>query len=234
MNFVVENLCKLNNGNRSLDDISFNIKNNEIIGIKGPSHAGKSLLLRVLAGITQSDFGNYRINGESVYPRSQKYKKQLGYLPQDAPIYSDLKTSEYVSLIATLREFPLSSNLIDEVKSYSGIEKHWNTPIHALSPSAKKCLSFIQCYLHNPKIVLLDSPFIGLESEHKSRVLAKILKEKHSTATLIVSHDTELLNRHCDKIFFMEDGNLFQNENDVVLPRGDHIDSHLQTPTTTL
>lgn len=161
----VHNLKKENKKTKILQNLSFELKEKEILGLTGPKGAGKTTLVKILASLIEPTSGSIFIDEEEVNIKSESYKKRIGYMPQDFLSYSNLKVGEYMEFYASLYFVPKKQ--AREKKKFLlnmvGLEEKEDEYLGTLTKSMRKRISLARCLIHDPKILLLDEPTVGLE-----------------------------------------------------------------------
>lgn len=162
---TIENLTKYYGNNRAVNDISFTINDNEILGFLGPNGAGKSTTMNMIAGFLPMSGGKVTICGTDVTAEPVKAKKNIGYLPEIPPVYPDMKVKEYISFCAGLKRLTGSEKKseMQRVMKLLKIEDVQNKLIRNLSKGYKQRVGFAQALLGNPKFLILDEPTVGLD-----------------------------------------------------------------------
>lgn len=208
MSLIVENLNLTFRNKKILDDLSFVVADGAITGLVGASNAGKSMLLKTLAGVIKPDGGVFRHDGRSFITTDVKHKSQVGLLPQGAPIYADVTAYEYLELVHQLRGFNFSEECIDQALEIFSLNIDWHQPIDYLSISYKKCLTILQAILHKPKWILLDEPFAGLDPGHRHQ-LRTYLKQLATTSSIIfTSHDLDEVSTVSNSLIVLKEGRI--------------------------
>lgn len=161
----VHNLKKEIKKRKILQGLSFSVKENEILGLTGPKGAGKTTLVKILASLTNPSWGSIFIDEVEMDTKSVAYKKQIGYMPEDFLVYSNLKVGEYMEFYASL--YSISKKQAREriklLLGVMGLEEKEEEYIEGLTKSMRKKLSLARCLVHDPKILVLDEPTVGME-----------------------------------------------------------------------
>lgn len=161
----VHNLKKEIKKRKILQGLSFTVKENEILGLTGPKGAGKTTLVRILASLTEPSWGSIFIDEEEMDIKSVAYKRQIGYMPEDFLVYSNLKVGEYMEFYASLYAIPKKQarERMKFLLGVMGLEEKEDEYIEVLTKSMRKKLSLARCLIHDPKILVLDEPTVGME-----------------------------------------------------------------------
>lgn len=207
---TIENLTKYYGNNRAVNNISFTINDNEILGFLGPNGAGKSTTMNMIAGYLPMTSGTVTIFGSDISKDPIKAKKNIGYLPEIPPVYPDMKVTEYLSFCAGIKQVPFSKRK-DEIKrviSLLKIEDVKGKLIRNLSKGYKQRVGFAQALLGDPKFIILDEPTVGLDPNQviEVRKLIKDLKKDH--IVIFSSHILSEVSEVCDRVVIINKGDI--------------------------
>ncbi len=197
----VKNLKKYYATQKAVDDISFDIEEGSIFGLLGPNGAGKSTLLRMITGIFYPDSGEILFRGEVFDQR--KHAGDMGYMPEERGLYKKMKIGEQALYLARLRglDATVAEQRVREWFDRLNMTTWWNKKVEDLSKGMGQKLQFVTTVAHNPKLLILDEPFSGLDP-----VNANILKDeifrlaKEGTTIIFSTHRMEQVEEICDKI----------------------------------
>lgn len=207
---TIENLTKYYGNNRAVNNISFTINDNEILGFLGPNGAGKSTTMNMIAGYLPMTAGKVTIFGSDVSKEPVKAKKNLGYLPEIPPVYPDMRVKEYLSFCAGLKRIPVTkkSKEIARVMELLKITDVKDKLIKNLSKGYKQRVGFAQALLGNPKFLILDEPTVGLDPKQVAEVrsLIKDLKKEHTV--IFSSHILSEVSAVCDRVVIINKGDI--------------------------
>jgi len=205
----VDAIEKTFRGGRGLHGFSFRLESNELVGLVGPNGAGKTTLIKILATLITATSGTARIDGHDVAASSTAVRAIVGYLPDVAGIYQDMRVREFLEFFADafrLKE-PRRSQAIQRAVEVSGLQDRTDEYVENLSLGWKQRLLLAKTLLHEPKVLLLDEPATGLDP--LARIgLREQLKHLHAegVAILISSHILSDLEDMCTRILFIADG----------------------------
>lgn len=207
---TIENLTKYYGKNKAVNNISFTINDNEILGFLGPNGAGKSTTMNMIAGFLPMSGGSVSIFGTDITKVPVKAKKNIGYLPEIPPVYPDMKVSEYLSFCAGLKKIPAGEKK-DEIKrvmTLLGITDVKGKLIRNLSKGYKQRVGFAQALLGNPKFIILDEPTVGLDPNQviEVRKIIKDLKKDHTV--IFSSHILSEVSEVCDRVIIINKGDI--------------------------
>jgi len=200
----VENLHKWFKDKHVLKDISFEVHRGEIMAILGPNGAGKSTTIRNIMGIIQPDEGNVHFAGERGIPRHK-----IGYLPEERGLYKNVQVMDILMYLADLKGYPLKKareRAISYLKQF-GLEGKEQTKLEELSKGMSQKVQLISSILHEPELLILDEPFSGLDPVSQDQFKEEINKlANDGTAILISSHQMNLIEEICDRLFMIQNG----------------------------
>lgn len=206
----IENLTKYYGKNKAVNNISFTINDNEILGFLGPNGAGKSTTMNMIAGFLPMTAGKVSICDTDITKEPVKAKKNIGYLPENPPVYPDLKVSEYLSFCAGLKGIPRGKRKdeISRVTALLGLKDVSGKLIRNLSKGYKQRVGFAQALLGDPKFIILDEPTVGLDPNQviEVRNLIKSLKKGHTV--IFSSHILSEVSEVCDRVIIINKGDI--------------------------
>ena len=164
MSIVIDGVTKLYGAQKALDNISFEVKTGEIVGFLGPNGAGKSTLMKIITGFIPATSGNVLVNGFKVETNNIEIKKQIGYLPENNPLYPEMYVREYLDFVASFyNSNEPRKKLIDKIIELTGLTPEQKKKIGALSKGYKQRVGLAQALIHNPAVLILDEATSGLD-----------------------------------------------------------------------
>ncbi|WP_291581903.1 ABC transporter ATP-binding protein [Clostridium sp. UBA6640] len=221
MSFIeIKNLVKRYKGNTAVDNVSFHIEKGELFGLLGPNGAGKSTTISMLSGILQPSAGNIYINGNDVVEKNIIVKKILGLVPQDIALYPTLSAKENLMFWGKMYGVPKMAlkNRVSEVLQIVGLEERKNEMIKNYSGGMKRRINIGAALLHNPEILIMDEPTVGIDPQSRNHILETVKKLNQEGMTVIyTSHYMEEVEYLCNQIGIMDKGKLiaFGNKDDI-------------------
>lgn len=192
---------------KAVDDISFSVEEGKIFGLLGPNGAGKTTLLRMITGIFYPDEGNIYFKGKPFDARNDI--RYIGYMPEERGLYKKMKIGEQALYLAQLKGLNKSEamRLIKEWFTRLEMQSWWNKKVEDLSKGMSQKLQFVTTVLHQPKLIILDEPFSGLDPVNSNIIKDEIYKLAHQGATIIFStHRMEQVEEICDHIVLVNKG----------------------------
>lgn len=203
----VKHLKKYFATQKAVDDISFTIDHGTIFGLLGPNGAGKTTLLRMITGIFYPDEGEIIFDGRKFDPLQDILN--IGYMPEERGLYKKMKIGEQAVYLARLKGLS-KSDAIEKIKAWFikfEMQTWWNKKVEDLSKGMGQKLQFVTTVLHEPKLIILDEPFSGLDPVNSNLIKEEIFKLAKKGCTIIFStHRMEQVEEICDKIVVVNKG----------------------------
>ncbi len=197
---------------RAVDDISFTINEGEITGLLGPNGAGKTTTLRMLSGYLKPDSGSILFDGIDASASPIEIKKMIGYLPESAPLYSDMMVFDYLCYVAELRAIENASGRIKEIASLCRIQEVMHKNISELSKGYKQRVGLAHAMIHDPKILILDEPTSGLDPIEIIEI-RNLIRELGKKKTVILStHILPEVEATCGKVIIINRGRIVADD----------------------
>ncbi len=206
----VEHLVKSYGQARAVNDISFRVERGEILGFLGPNGAGKTTTMRILTGYLPATGGTARIAGFDVFDQSMEVRKRIGYLPETPPLYPDMTVSAYLAFVARIKGVAAGdlAKSVEDAMRMANISDKKNELIKRLSRGYKQRVGIAQTIVHNPDVIILDEPTVGLDPNQIKEVrnLIKSLAGEH---TIILStHILPEVEMTCDRVVIINKGRI--------------------------
>lgn len=210
----IEHLTKIYDDYKAVDDLSLHIAPGEIYGFIGHNGAGKTTTLKSVVGILQFDDGEIFINGTSVKSDPIKCKKEIAYIPDNPDIYEFMTGIKYLNFVADI--FGVSStDRQEKIRKYAemfDLTADLAQPIATYSHGMKQKLAIISAWIHNPKLIIMDEPFVGLDPK-AAHILKGMMHEvcDNGGAIFFSTHVLEVAEKLCDKIAIIKEGKLIRS-----------------------
>jgi ABC-2 type transport system ATP-binding protein len=203
----LQNLKKYFATQKAVDDISFNIAQGDIFGLLGPNGAGKTTLLRMITGIFYPDSGEVVFNGRKFDPINDT--AYIGYMPEERGLYKKMKIGEQAVYLAQLKGLS-KADAMSKIKAWFvkfEMESWWNKKVEDLSKGMSQKLQFVTTVLHEPKLIILDEPFSGLDPVNANLIKDEIFSLAQKGSTIIFStHRMEQVEEICNHIVLVNKG----------------------------
>jgi ABC-2 type transport system ATP-binding protein len=201
---------------RAVDEISFSIKKGEIVGLLGPNGAGKTTTMRMITGFLDPSAGIIKIDGKRIDEDPEAAKRKIGYMPESAPLYSDMIVADYLEFVAMV----LGGNAIGtipELAKTCGIAEVMHKNVGDLSRGYRQRVGLAHALLHDPEILILDEPTSGLDPNQIIEV-RRLIKEIGKTRTVIIStHILSEVEMLCDRVIIIASGRIVADSPTVEL-----------------
>lgn len=204
----VEGLTKDYGLRRAIDNITFDAGKGEIVGFLGPNGAGKTTTMRILAGYMPPTSGVAKVAGFDVVEQSLEVRRRVGYLPETVPLYPDMTVFDYLMFMADLRHLPNGEERVDEVLELVDMENRADGYIGNLSKGMRQRIGLAQALLHEPEVLILDEPTIGLDPAQIIEV-RKIIREIGLERTVLLStHILSEAQQVCNRVLIINKGRI--------------------------
>ena len=195
----------------AIDHVSFEVRPGEVFGLLGPNGSGKSTTVKILMGLLEPSYGRVELDGMNALADLQAYKALLGYVPEEPHLYTYLTGPEYLQLIGRLRSIPeaLLNQKIDRFLELLGIYDDRYQTLSSYSKGMRQKILIAAAVLHNPRIVILDEPFSGLDVT-AARVLKAFVRSLAAEGKMVVfsSHVLEVVEQVCTRVVILKDGHI--------------------------
>lgn len=206
----VKNVTKKYGNFVAVENISFTVKDGEVVGFLGPNGAGKSTTMNMITGFIEPTEGTIEVNGYDVLKKSAKAKKQIGYMPEGIPLYMELTVKEFVTYMAELRKIPRKERQekVEKALQETGIKEVEKKLIKNLSRGYKQRVSLAGALVGDPEVIILDEPTVGLDPKQitEIRQLIKELGKKHTV--ILSSHILSEVSQICERVVIINKGKI--------------------------
>lgn len=208
---VIDNVSKYFNGLLAVDGLSVSIPDCEIFGLVGPNGAGKTTTLRMMTGILKPDSGRILINGHDIVKQPEEAKSSFGYIPDKAFFYEKLTALEFMMFIASIYTIGKSSasTQTEKLLELFGLTKKRNDLIESFSQGMRQRLLFASALVHEPRTLLIDEPFAGLDP-FGVKMLKSLIKElgQSGISVFLATHSLHIAEELCDRVGFINRGRM--------------------------
>ena len=206
----VKNLSKTFPGITALDDISFSVGKGEIVGFLGPNGAGKSTTMRILTCFLSPTRGSVSVAGFDALQRSMEVRRRVGYLPETNPLYPEMRVEEYLHFRSRIKKVPFRNRRarIDEVVERCGLKERRRSIIGHLSKGLKQRVGLADSIVHDPELIILDEPTIGLDP-NQIREVRTLIRELGEKRTILLStHILSEVEKMCGRVIILHAGSI--------------------------
>jgi ABC-2 type transport system ATP-binding protein len=213
MSIVIQGVTKFYGDQKALDNVSFEVKTGEIVGFLGPNGAGKSTMMKIITGFIPASSGNVMVNGLAVDSDNTNVKKQIGYLPENNPLYPDMYVREYLDFVASVYKTGIPrKKQIDSVTALTGLTSEQNKKIGSLSKGYRQRVGLAQALIHNPAVLILDEATTGLDPNQIVEI-RNLIKEAGKEKTVMLStHIMQEVEAICDRVIIIDKGLIVADE----------------------
>ena len=210
----IDNLTKAFGSKKAVDNLSLHIARGEIYGFIGHNGAGKTTTLKSVVGILGFDEGRILIDGKSIAEEPLACKKEIAYIPDNPDLYEYMSGIKYLNFIADVFGVPAAARK-ERIEKYSelfGMTQDLAQPIASYSHGMKQKLAIISAWIHEPKLIIMDEPFVGLDPK-AAHILKGMMREVCSEggAIFFSTHVLEVAEKLCDKVAIIKDGRLVKS-----------------------
>jgi ABC-2 type transport system ATP-binding protein len=213
MSIVVQEVTKYYGDQKALDNVSFQVKTGEIVGFLGPNGAGKSTMMKIITGFIPSSSGQVYVNGLEAGTDNPIVKKQIGYLPENNPLYPEMYVREYLGFVASIYNTGISKKKqIDHIIEVTGLIPEQKKKIGSLSKGFRQRVGLAQALIHNPVVLILDEATAGLDPNQIVEI-RNLIKEAGKEKTVMLStHIMQEVEAICDRVIIIDKGVIVANE----------------------
>lgn len=217
----VKDLVKKYDNHLAVDHLTFTVPKGQILGFLGPNGAGKSTTMNIITGYISATEGSVSINGHDIYEEPEEAKKSIGYLPEQPPVYTDMKVKEYLAFVAELKGVPKKERVfqVEEALQKTRTKEVEGRLIKHLSKGYRQRVGIAQAIIGNPEVIILDEPTVGLDPMQiiEIRDLMKELAKEHTV--ILSSHILSEISAVCDTVMIINKGKLVVSDTVENLPK---------------
>jgi ABC-2 type transport system ATP-binding protein len=236
MMIEVSNLSKRYAGNAAVSDVSFTVNRGEIVGLLGPNGAGKSTTMRILSCFIPATSGTVRVAGLDVFTQADEVRRRIGYMPENNPMHYDMRVREYLKFRARLKGLGInrSRQRVDAVIAQCGLADVSRRIIGQLSKGYRQRVGLADALVHEPELIILDEPTIGLDPS-QIRVVRQLIKELGNRHTVLISsHILPEVEMTCNRVLIMREGRILAADTpenlEKSMGRSGHIIAEIAAP----
>ena len=208
-------VSKLFSGIPAVDDVSFSARPGEVTGYLGPNGSGKSTTMKMITGLIEMTSGEVLFQGKRIQDDLIGYKRRMGYVPEEPYLYNHLSGSEYLTMVAQLRDLPKreSSDCIDGMLRLLSLYDDRHASISGYSKGMRQKVLIAAALLHNPELVLLDEPFSGLDVG-STLILRSLIQElaRRGKVILFSSHELDTVERVSSRVVILHHGKIVADD----------------------
>ncbi|HEY2663535.1 MAG TPA: ATP-binding cassette domain-containing protein [Candidatus Binataceae bacterium] len=222
----VKDLTKTYGNFTAVNGISFKAERGQILGFLGPNGAGKTTTMRIITGFMPATSGTVTVDNLDIFSQSLEARRRIGYLPENPPLYSDMRVEAYLRFVAKLRGLARSKidEALEHVVAICGLTDYSSRICGQLSKGYRQRVGLAQALIHDPPVLVLDEPTIGLDPR-QIREIRGVIRGLASDRTIVLStHILPEVSQICDKVVIINDGQVVLEENLGQLPAGTSLE----------
>ena len=208
MTIKISEVNKFYGSQKALDQVSFEIGTGELVGFLGPNGAGKSTLMKIITGYLAADGGSVEINGEMVETKNTAIRSQIGYLPENNPLYTDLYVREYLEMVAGFYQLPNKKEQVLKMVELTGLKTEQHKKIGALSKGYRQRVGLAQALIHDPAVLILDEPTTGLDPNQLDEIRQLISTISKNKTVMLSTHIMQEVEAVCTRVLIINKGKL--------------------------
>jgi len=208
MSISVSQVSKQYGTQKALDQVSFEIGTGELVGFLGPNGAGKSTLMKIITGYLSADGGSVVINGETVETKNISIRSQIGYLPENNPLYTDLYVREYLEMVAGFYKLQHKKEQVLKMIELTGLKVEQHKKIGMLSKGYRQRVGLAQALIHDPAVLILDEPTTGLDPNQLEEIRQLIRAISANKTVMLSTHIMQEVEAICSRVIIINQGKL--------------------------
>ena len=210
MDIVVEHLTKRYGPQKAVDNVSFRVKAGEVLGFLGPNGAGKTTTMKAISCFIKPEEGDVLVGGYSIHEHPEMIKRNIGYLPENNPLYQEMNIIDFLEFIARIHGIPkylIPERILDMVRT-CGLEGEKHKLIGELSKGYQQRVGLAQALIHDPEILILDEPTTGLDPNQIVEIRELIKRIGKEKTVILSSHILAEVEATCDRILIINNGRI--------------------------
>ncbi|HEY3372008.1 MAG TPA: gliding motility-associated ABC transporter ATP-binding subunit GldA [Prolixibacteraceae bacterium] len=208
MTIRVSQISKSYGSQKVLDQVSFEIGTGELVGFLGPNGAGKSTLMKIITGYLAPEDGSVEINGQMVETKNIAIRSQIGYLPENNPLYTDLYVREYLEMVAGFYQLQHKKEQVMKMVEMTGLKAEQHKKIGALSKGYRQRVGLAQALIHDPAVLILDEPTTGLDPNQLEEIRQLISQISQHKTVMLSTHIMQEVEAVCNRVIIINKGKL--------------------------
>ncbi len=226
MSISIQNLTKVYNEQKALDNVSLEINKGEIVGLLGPNGAGKSTMMKIITCFIPPTKGNVKVCGYDIFDNPMDVRKKIGYLPEQNPLYLDMYVREFLDFIAGVHGLgKQKKERIEQMIEMTGLTKEVNKKIGTLSKGYRQRVGIAQAMIHDPEVLILDEPTSGLDPNQLVEVRDLIKNAGKDKTVLLSTHIMQEVEAVCGRTIIINNGQVVADDNTKHLASGQSLET---------
>ena len=212
MSIQVNAISKLYATQKALNNVSFNVGGNEIVGFLGPNGAGKSTMMKILTCYIPPTEGTAKVCGFDIVNESLEVRKQIGYLPEHNPLYLDMYVKEFLEFVGGIYKLKNLKSRVKEMIDMTGLQLEQTKKIGALSKGYRQRVGLAQAIIHDPKVLIMDEPTTGLDPNQLEEIRNLIKALGKEKTVMLSTHIMQEVEAICDRVIIINKGEIVAND----------------------
>lgn len=213
MSIKVQEVTRLYGAQKALDNVSFEVRTGEIVGFLGPNGAGKSTMMKIITGFIPATSGKVFVDGMEAGTEDIEIRKNVGYLPENNPLYPEMYVREYLAFCASVYDTGVpEKNLVEKIIAQTGLATEQNKKIGSLSKGYRQRVGLAQALIHDPKVLILDEPTSGLDPNQIIEIRNLIREAGREKTVMLSTHIMQEVEAICDRVIIIDKGVIVANE----------------------
>lgn len=212
MSIQVTDITKIYGTQKALNNVSFTVGSNEIVGLLGPNGAGKSTMMKILTCYLPPTAGDAKVCGFDIHTQSIEVRNQIGYLPEHNPLYLDMYVKEFLEFVGGIYKIKNVNSRVKEMIDLTGLQVEQNKKIGALSKGYRQRVGLAQAMIHDPKVLIMDEPTTGLDPNQLEDIRALIKSLGKQKTVMLSTHIMQEVEAVCDKVIIINKGEIVAND----------------------
>lgn len=208
MSVETRHITKLFGKQKALDEVSFSIEKGELVGFLGPNGAGKSTMMKIISGFLPPDSGEVFVNEQKIVSKNLEIRKNIGYLPEHNPLYSDLYVKEFLEITAGFYKLKNTKQRVAEMVELTGLGDEQHKKIRALSKGYRQRVGLAQVLIHDPSVLILDEPTTGLDPNQLEEIRHLIREISREKTVMLSSHIMQEVEAVCNRVIIINKGKI--------------------------
>lgn len=208
----INNITKIYDHQKALDNVSFTVNPGEIVGLLGPNGAGKSTLMKIITCFIPPTDGEVTVCGHSIYDDPLEVRRQIGYLPEHNPLYLDMYVREFLRFSAGLYGLKDADKKADEMIDLTGLTPEANKKLGQLSKGYRQRAGLAQALIHDPKVLILDEPTTGLDPNQLEEIRTLIRRIGRTKMVLLSTHIMQEVEAVCTRAIIINHGKIVSDD----------------------
>lgn len=208
MDLNISKVTKLFGKQKALDQVSFSVSRGELLGFLGPNGAGKSTLMKITTGFLPADEGEIYLNDEKISTDKTSLRKNIGYLPEHNPLYTDLYVKEFLEITAGFYQLKNKKQQVARMVELTGLGDEQHKKIGALSKGYRQRVGLAQALIHDPEVLILDEPTTGLDPNQLEDIRGLIRTISREKTVILSSHIMQEVEAVCNRVVIINKGKI--------------------------